>query len=134
MQAPSQPARVSDEEDALLTEFAANGNLDDLIPQLARDRQAMRRIETHVRSLHTTHNLILGDARAASALAENSIHLAVTSPPYWTLKRYNEHAEQLGHVANLGVLCCALNQRAERARSFATQKVLGNPQSTRGVP
>ena len=33
-------------------------------------------------------------------MAENSIHLVVTSPPYWTLKRYNDQAEQLGHVAD----------------------------------
>jgi DNA modification methylase len=43
--------------------------------------------------------LILGDARAASALDAESVHLVVTSPPYWTLKRYNEHEQQLGHVA-----------------------------------
>lgn len=27
-----------------------------------------------------------------------SVHLVVTSPPYWTLKRYNENPKQLGHV------------------------------------
>ena len=26
------------------------------------------------------------------------MHLVVTSPPYWNLKRYNEHPDQLGHV------------------------------------
>jgi modification methylase len=110
MQASSQPTRISDEDDALLKEFTDKGNLDDVIPQLARDHQAMRRIESHVRSLHTSHSLILGDARAASALAENSIHLVVTSPPYWTLKRYNEHAEQLGHVVDYDAFVAALDE------------------------
>lgn len=46
----------------------------------------------------TLHRLINGDARALSFLAPESIHLVVTSPPYWNLKRYNENPDQLGHV------------------------------------
>lgn len=46
----------------------------------------------------TTHTLINGDARDLSFLGEESIHLAVTSPPYWNLKRYNENPDQLGHI------------------------------------
>jgi len=42
--------------------------------------------------------LVQGDARDLSFLPDESIHLVVTSPPYWTLKRYNEHPDQLGHV------------------------------------
>jgi site-specific DNA-methyltransferase (adenine-specific) len=46
----------------------------------------------------TTHRLINGDARDLSFLPTESVHLVVTSPPYWNLKRYNEHADQLGHI------------------------------------
>ncbi len=46
----------------------------------------------------TTHKLINGDARDLSFLDDASIHLIVTSPPYWNLKRYNENPDQLGHV------------------------------------
>jgi modification methylase len=46
----------------------------------------------------TTHRLINGDARDLSFLSEESVHLVVTSPPYWNLKRYNENPDQLGHV------------------------------------
>ena len=46
----------------------------------------------------TTHRLIQGDARHLGFIPNESIHLAVTSPPYWTLKRYNENPNQLGHV------------------------------------
>lgn len=28
------------------------------------------------------------------------MHLVVTSPPYWTLKRYNDGKEQMGHIAD----------------------------------
>ncbi|NUM52383.1 MAG: site-specific DNA-methyltransferase [Candidatus Hydrogenedentes bacterium] len=31
-------------------------------------------------------------------VADESVHLVVTSPPYWTLKEYNQNAAQLGHV------------------------------------
>lgn len=48
----------------------------------------------------TTHKLIQGDARNLSFLKDESIHLVITSPPYWILKRYNESEGQLGHVAD----------------------------------
>jgi modification methylase len=46
----------------------------------------------------TNHRLINGDARDLSFLPVESVHLLVTSPPYWNLKRYNEHDNQLGHI------------------------------------
>ena len=46
----------------------------------------------------TTHRLINGDARDLSFLPDESIHLVVTSPPYWNLKRYNENPNQMGHI------------------------------------
>ena len=48
----------------------------------------------------TRHVLRLGDARAMDWLAAESIHLAVTSPPYWTLKKYNDHPDQLGDLSD----------------------------------
>jgi DNA modification methylase len=46
----------------------------------------------------TYHRLIQGDARDLSFIDDGSIHLVVTSPPYWTLKRYREHPDQMGHI------------------------------------
>ena len=46
----------------------------------------------------TVHRLINGDARDLSYVDDESVHLVVTSPPYWNLKRYNENPDQLGHV------------------------------------
>jgi DNA modification methylase len=48
----------------------------------------------------TNHLLRLGDARDLDWIADRSIHLAVTSPPYWTLKKYNEHPDQLGDLGD----------------------------------
>ena len=46
----------------------------------------------------TLHRLHLGDAREMDWIPNESIHLVVTSPPYWTLKKYNDHESQLGAV------------------------------------
>ena len=48
--------------------------------------------------LSTVHRLINGDARDLSFLNDESVHLVVTSPPYWNLKRYNESPDQMGHI------------------------------------
>ncbi len=49
--------------------------------------------------LKTRHELYQGDARTMSQLGDRTIHLVVTSPPYWTLKKYDGSAgsDQLGH-------------------------------------
>jgi site-specific DNA-methyltransferase (adenine-specific) len=46
----------------------------------------------------TNHRLHLGDARDLSWLPDESIHLVVTSPPYWTLKDYQHSEGQLGDI------------------------------------
>lgn len=51
----------------------------------------------------TIHYLVEGDARDLSFIADESVHLVVTSPPYWTLKRYNDHPAQMGHVEDYAV-------------------------------
>ena len=110
MKSAAQSAALSDDEQAMLAEYVGASDLDDVVPRLARDRQAIQRIEAIVRGQETAHELILGNARAASALDEDSIHLVVTSPPYWTLKRYNEHEQQMGHVADYDEFMTALDE------------------------
>lgn len=46
----------------------------------------------------TRHHLRLGDARDLSWLPNSSVHLVVTSPPYWTLKEYEHDADQMGDI------------------------------------
>jgi modification methylase len=48
----------------------------------------------------TAHRLHLGDARDLSWIAPGSIELVLTSPPYWTLKKYEDRKGQLGEVAD----------------------------------
>jgi site-specific DNA-methyltransferase (adenine-specific) len=60
--------------------------------------------------LPTSHRLINGDARDLSFLDDQSVHLVVTSPPYWNLKRYNENPDQLGHIQDYEAFLCELEK------------------------
>jgi len=70
------------------------------IPEIARQPELVALLESALSVLPTTHYLIHGDARHMHQLRSESVHLVLTSPPYWTLKRYDESDGQLGHVAN----------------------------------
>jgi len=48
----------------------------------------------------TQHELVCGDARDLSWIADESVHLVVCSPPYWTLKEYEHSTGQLGDIAD----------------------------------
>jgi DNA modification methylase len=48
----------------------------------------------------TKHVLNQGDGRELGWIGDESVHLVVTSPPYWTLKKYNQHPGQLGELAD----------------------------------
>jgi modification methylase len=50
----------------------------------------------------TLHRLHQGDARDLSWLPDCSVHLVVTSPPYWTLKQYAENDHQMGAITDYG--------------------------------
>jgi len=43
----------------------------------------------------THHKIIIGDSRRMTELPDESVHLVITSPPYWQLKDYGEQ-NQLG--------------------------------------
>jgi DNA modification methylase len=75
-----------------------SGDAQTLIPRLAKDEQAVRSIEHSVQTIPTTHKLFVGDARKMPHLKPESLHLVLTSPPYWTLKEYRDSEAQLGHV------------------------------------
>src|SRR5262245_32363513 len=66
------------------------------IPRLAKDSGALRAIERALREVPTQHDLSIGDARAMAQVPDESVHLVVTSPPYFDLKNYPDHQSQLG--------------------------------------
>jgi DNA modification methylase len=69
------------------------------IPAIARDQRQMSVVSNLVAQVPTEHVLVLSDARRLN-LPANSVHLVLTSPPYWTLKKYRDGRGQLGHIAD----------------------------------
>lgn len=43
--------------------------------------------------MSTHHKIITGDSRQIAELENNSVHLAITSPPYWQLKDYGSETQ-----------------------------------------
>lgn len=58
----------------------------------------MSRDDEELERVVTAHRLIQGDARDFPYIPDESVHLVITSPPYWNLKRYNENPQQMGHI------------------------------------
>lgn len=79
-------------------ELAQLGDPQTAIPRIAKDLQSIRLIERAVHQVPTSHSLHRGDAREMPGLEPNSVHLVLTSPPYWTLKEYRDSDGQLGHI------------------------------------
>ena len=58
----------------------------------------------------THHKIIQGDSRRMSLLAEKSVHLVITSPPYWQLKDYGTdtqigfHESYESYINNLNLV------------------------------
>jgi DNA modification methylase len=71
------------------------------IPRIAKDAALTAEIDRAIQLVPTVHHVHLWDAREMR-LAPNSVHLVVTSPPYWTLKEYNRTEGQLGYVRDYG--------------------------------
>jgi DNA modification methylase len=74
-------------------------NVQTALPAIAKDAGLIEEIDNAVRRVPTWHNLIIGDARRMR-LSPESVHLVLTSPPYWTLKEYLDSEGQLGHFGD----------------------------------
>lgn len=80
------------------------------IPRIARTPELTQLIEAAVQHVPTAHRLNLGDARKMAPLPADSVHLVLTSPPYWTLKEYRDVEGQLGHVGDYDEFLEGLDQ------------------------
>ena len=92
----------------------------------------------------TAHKIILGDARAMSEVADQSVHLVVTSPPYWQIKDYGAknqigfHDDYREYINNLNLvweecarvlhpgcrLCVNVGDQFARAAHYGRYKVI----------
>ena len=77
------------------------------IPKLAKCQSTSADINDLVSKVETEHDVILGDARTTK-LDARSVHLVVTSPPYWTLKEYPDTTGQIGRLDDYGVFLDSL--------------------------
>ena len=78
-------------------------------PAIAKEPDACGLVAQAVRSLPSVHRLHLDDSRCLT-LEPESVELVVTSPPYWTLKKYNEQPGQLGEVEDYDGFLDALDE------------------------
>jgi len=58
----------------------------------------------------TQHLLTQGDARDLDFIPDEGVHLIVTSPPYWTLKRYREDPS-VSFTPKTWQTCCGPSSR-----------------------
>lgn len=88
---------TSGANDYLPPEFQSLDDPQTAIPAIAKNKKALKSIRDAVQQVPTFHELRLGDARCME-IEPNSVHLVLTSPPYWTLKQYRDTQGQLGHL------------------------------------
>lgn len=84
------------------------------LPRIAKDRRLTALIESIVRDIPTQHRMQCADSRTF-AIESESVHLVLTSPPYWTLKEYRDSKGQLGHVEDYEEFLAELDKVWERS-------------------
>ena len=77
---------------------------------LLRANEAYRQVPWPTPFDTTRHQLLRGDARDLSLLDSSSVHLVVTSPPYWTLKQYERRKGQMGEIEDYGLFLDELDK------------------------
>ncbi|MFN0066760.1 MAG: DNA-methyltransferase [Limisphaerales bacterium] len=93
-----------------LRELPESDNIPGSVERMLRANAILRNVPWPPPFSRTRHRLRLGDARDLTWLPDASVHLVVTSPPYWTLKEYEPHARQLGAVADYEVFLDELDK------------------------
>jgi len=68
------------------------------LPRIARDPKLTSLIDQALQRIPTTHDLYQQDSREGGFLRPASVHLVLTSPPYWTLKEYRRGTGQMGFI------------------------------------
>lgn len=70
----------------------------DIIPKIAKNNELIHEITQAIQEIPTKHKFVRDDARSINIIQPNSVHLVITSPPYWNLKKYHDHEDQLGDI------------------------------------
>lgn len=104
----------NDKEELLLKiapkELRLLKNEQSTIPLLAKNKTLVNMIEQTLPKLPTYHHFHRADSTKVRFLKPESVHLILTSPPYWSLKKYNDREGQLGDIKNYDVFLKELNK------------------------
>ena len=95
---PEEDSREPDFQRFLPREIGRLNDPQKDLPRIAKDSRLTGLIEAALRKIPTTHALHRGDARELGFIPDESVQLIVTSPPYWTLKKYRDTDGQLGDI------------------------------------
>lgn len=68
------------------------------IPLISKNAVLIEQIQQQVQQLPSSHKILLRDSRKLADIHNESVHLVITSPPYWNLKKYVENPNQLGEI------------------------------------
>jgi modification methylase len=97
--------------ETLIPSLSINDNTPEGLEALRRANESYRLRSWPEPYNRTDHVLNLGDARNLASIPDASVHLVVTSPPYWTLKQYKaERDGQLGDVEDYEAFLSELDQ------------------------
>src|SRR5579864_1467905 len=112
---PKQNRRITSPSPMELGVFVPEGilplqNPQTDIPRIAKDERLLKLIEGALHRIPTKHDLHRADAREMSLLQPESVHLVVTSPPYWTLKEYRKSKGQMGHIEDYAEFLAELDK------------------------
>ncbi len=102
-QTPAQPEELRETVDAVtdvLRDLPPADNAAGAVEKMLRANAILRNVPWPAPFDQTRHCIHQGDARDLSFIPAESVHLVVTSPPYWTLKEYEPHRDQLGAIAD----------------------------------
>lgn len=84
-------------------------NVDGCEPSV-ESKLAMHRKVIVLHTFQTTHRILLGDARRMRSVVDQSVHLIVTSPPYFDLVEYDAGSDQLGNLHDYPRFLAELDQ------------------------
>lgn len=90
------------------------------VPMIARTPELSALVELAAQSVPTDHVGYLTDSRALDFMPDESVHLVVTSPPYWNIKPYQSGEGQLGLIDDLDSFLNELDQVWEHCRRLLT--------------
>ncbi len=92
---PGRPnfVQVPHEAAALMDELQQKA-----IPRIAGDPELCSRLMLAAKDVRTEHRFVRTDSRSLEEIEDESVHLVVTSPPYWNLKAYEAGVGQLGLI------------------------------------